>query len=261
MIKEQYATASLRSVHLALDVLEAVATAEDEIGVSDIAAHLNERKGTIFRHLRTLVDRGYLAQHSSTQRYRLGYRAHLLGQMAPDGSDMIASSTDAMKTLRDATGQTVVLSAVESNAVVVLKTVLGTSTFEIGVKPGSKLPVRSSAQGKIALAFAAHPLQLKSAKEARSPNSSQSDPVKLQRELAEVRKKGWATAPEEMMAGINALAAPILNEGGVCVGVVALVGLLQFIPAKPDSGQVAAVRAAALDISARMGYREQAIRA
>lgn len=174
---------------------------------------------------------------------------------------MIASSTDAMKTLRDATGQTVVLSAIESNAVVVLKTVLGTSTFEIGVKPGSKLPVRSSAQGKIALAFAAHPLQMKSAKEARSPNSSQSDPAKLQRELAEVRKKGWATAPEEMMAGINALAAPILNEGGVCVGVVALVGLLQFIPAKPDSGQVAAVRAAALDISARMGYREQAIRA
>ena len=93
MIKEQYATASLRSVHLALDVLEAVTTAEHEIGVSDIAARLNERKGTIFRHLRTLVDRGYLAQRASTQRYHLGHRAYLLGQMASDASDQIGRAS------------------------------------------------------------------------------------------------------------------------------------------------------------------------
>src|SRR3569623_586031 len=58
----------VRSVQLALDVLEAVAFASDELGVTQIASRLGVAKGSVFRHLSTLVDRGYLNQNSLTAR-------------------------------------------------------------------------------------------------------------------------------------------------------------------------------------------------
>ena len=65
----------VKSVHLAFEVLEAVAFGPGEIGVSELANKLQTTKGTVFRHLQTLVERGYLIQNASTQRYRVGARA------------------------------------------------------------------------------------------------------------------------------------------------------------------------------------------
>ena len=47
----------VRSVQLALDVLERVASAGDGVGVSELAVQLGTTKGSVFRHLKTLVDR------------------------------------------------------------------------------------------------------------------------------------------------------------------------------------------------------------
>jgi IclR family KDG regulon transcriptional repressor len=263
-MKEQYSSAGLRSVHLALDVLEAVASAQDEIGVSEVAAQLNERKGTVFRHLRTLTERGYLVQRASSQRYRLGVRAHLLGRAASEGADVLANAKEAMNGLRDATGQSVVLSAVGSREMIVLDTVLGTHTFKIGVKPGSELPMHASAQGIVALAHGEKKgLLERSAKDARFGDVPPIDLARVRREFPQVLRRGWGAAPQETrdMLGINALAAPILDEYGTCVAVVAIVGLVRFIPIKADARQIAAVRAAANDISTRIGYRKGAMTA
>ena len=56
----------VRSVQLAIDVLEAVAFAPEEMGVTQIAERLSVTKGSVFRHLKTLVDRGYLSQNAAT---------------------------------------------------------------------------------------------------------------------------------------------------------------------------------------------------
>jgi DNA-binding IclR family transcriptional regulator len=263
-MKEQYSSVGLRSVHLALDVLEAVAGAEDEIGVSEVAAQLKERKGTVFRHLRTLTERGYLVQRASNQRYRLGIRAHLLSRAASDGADVLANSTEAMNALRDATGQSVVLSAVGSREMIVLDTVLGTHTVKIGVKAGSDLPMHASAQGIVALAHIEKKgLLERSAKNARFRDLPPIDLARVQRELPQIARRGWAAAPEEIrdMLGINALAAPILDEYGTCVAAIAIVGLVRFVPIKADARQIAALRTAAAEISSRIGYRKEAIRA
>ncbi len=246
----------VKSVQVTLDVLEAVAFSPDEVGVTELAGRLGLTKGTIFRHLKTLVERGYLAQNPATTRYRLGIKSHLLGRLAGASIDLLAAAEPAMKSLRDATGQTVVLSAVEPRAVRVVSTLMGKSPIEIGVRPGSELQFHASAQGKVALAFSRRPLLVRLEKQAltRLTDNTITDVALLRREIERVRNQGWAAAPEQVMLGINAIAAPILDQTGDGIAAVAICGSIQFLRQRPDPAQITAVKAAAAQISRNLGF-------
>lgn len=250
-------TASLRvkSVGNTLDVLEAVAFAGRDVGVTELARQLGLTKATIFRHLKTLLDRGYIAKTATTSRYRLGIKSHLLGRMASASIDLLAASEHAMQELRDRTGETVVLSAVEPKAVRVVTMLKGKSPFEIGVRSGSELLFHASAQGKIALAFN-RDLATKLQRRALSRLTDQTitNWAQVQRELDAIRNRGWATAPEQVVLGLNAVAAPIFDERGTCIGAVAIVGSIQFIRKNPDPQQATAVVRTAARISQNLGY-------
>ena len=82
-------SAGVRSVNLALDILEAVGFADEELGVTQIATRLHVAKGSVHRHLYTLVERGYLAQNPATSRYTIGPKSRLLARLARVGRGVI----------------------------------------------------------------------------------------------------------------------------------------------------------------------------
>jgi DNA-binding IclR family transcriptional regulator len=254
--KTERESAGVKSLLLALDALEQIAAAEAELGVTDLANKLGVAKGSIFRHLKTLAERGYLLQNAETGRYRLGPRARLLGQLAGEDTDLLSASQDIMRGLSEQTGQTAVISAVIVDRLIVLATRLAKSPVEIGVRPGSTLSLHASAQGKVALAFSKHLSLAHLGKRPlpRLTNRTVASWKSLADEIELVSQRGWATAPEEVYLGINGLAAPIFDASGDCIGTVALVGLLQHIPRDPHSYQVDAVLKAATTVSSRLGY-------
>ena len=65
---------------------------------------------------------------------------------------------------------------------------------------------------------------------------------------------GYAAAPEEAMLGINAVAAPIFDDKDACIAALAVVGSIQFLPAKPDAAAISALKAAAQRISRKLGH-------
>ncbi len=247
----------VKAVHLAFDVLEAVAAEPGDVGVSELALRLGTTKGTVFRHLQTLVDRGYLAQNPATARYRLGVRAHLLGQATSGRIDLLAAAEGPMRALREAVGTTVVISAISARGVTVLATVLGKSALEIGVRPGSDLALHSTAQGRVAAAFGPAALRQKLLRSDLPGRTllTRRDRPGLEAALDQCRAAGYATAPEEEMLGINALAMPLFGDADQAVGALALVGSIQHVPALPDSAQIAALRRAAIEISQVLGFR------
>ena len=246
----------IKSVHVALDVLEAIAQAQDGLGVSELAARLASTKATVYRHLRTLLERGYVVQDASS-RYRLGIQAHLLGQAASYRVDLIAQSRQAIAALREETGETITISAVGARSVVVLETTFGNSRFEIGVRPGTEMQLHSSAQGKIALAFSRQPLMqwLRQRKLERLTEYTICDFDRLAAEVEEARRVGWASAPQEMVLGLNAIAVPIFDNTGDCVGTLGMIGLAQFFGREPSISHLQALKRAAERISANLGYR------
>ena len=257
VLKDDKPAAAIKSVHVTLDILEAISQEKDGVGVSELADRLGSTKATMFRHLRTLLDRGYLTQDLASSRYRLGVRVHLLGRAAAQRVDLLTQSHQAIAELRAETGESVTISAVGTRGVIVLETVFGTSVFEIGVRPGTEMQFHSSAQGKVALAFSRQPLMqwVRNRELERFTEHTVCDYGKLEAEIQEVRAQGWAMAPQEMILGLNAIAVPIFDESEDCVGTLGLVGLVQFIGRQPSPRYLLALKRAGEQISANLGYK------
>ncbi|MCU1720306.1 IclR family transcriptional regulator [Pseudomonas sp. 5P_5.1_Bac1] len=255
-MSEEVKQGGVRSVQLALDVLERVAGADGEIGVSELAVQLGTTKGSVFRHLKTLVDRDYLSQNPQNSRYRLGIQAYVLGRVAASGVDVLSASADAIRDLRDELGLSVVLSVLQGRRLMVVETQLGKSTLEIGVRHGTELQLHCNAQGKVALAFARHLKveQLGAQLPAVTPFTITDLPT-LTQQVEQARNQGWAAAVEEETQGISAIAAPIMGINGELIGTLALVATVQDIHREIDPEQVRALKKAALRTSWNMGFK------
>ena len=64
------------------------------------------------------------------------------------------------------------------------------------------------------------------------------DRTPLRAEVDQIRRQGWAIAPNQSIIGLNALAAPIFDALGTFVGAIAIVDSIQFIPEDPSAKQV-----------------------
>lgn len=250
-------TDAIQSVSLALQVLETLAGARSDMGVTALASSLGTTKSRIHRHLRTLVSLGYISQSEQTERYRIGSRLIALGRAAAGSAELTSVALPHMRTLRDRTGHGVSLGQVEEGGIRILTTLPGTTQIEVGVKPGSLLRYCNSAQGKVALAFMDC-----SRRQALIPPAitaatafTITDPAELSAHLEQIAAQGWATAPNEILLGLNALACPVFDAGGEPVATIAIVSLTQYIATPPRPDQIGAVREAAKAISTELGWR------
>ncbi|WP_439597099.1 IclR family transcriptional regulator [Falsiroseomonas sp.] len=252
-------TTAVRSVLMAVRVLEAMALAGGPLRVSDLARHLGEPKGRVHRHLVTLRLAGLVAQEETTERYHLTWRMFQIGQAAGEQFDLKRVAEPAMHRLRDAVGQSVLLAVPTGGDPLVVHALEAPNKVLISVQPGNRPPAHCSAQGRIMLAFGpaeARARSLAGPLEKLTPHSL-TDPAKLQARLEAVRARGWETAPQEALLGINVLAAPIFAAGQVLVGSLGLVGSVQFVQDPPDAAMLAALQEAAGEISARLGAEPQ----
>lgn len=240
---------------ISLRILEVMAEANAELGVTQLAERLGMPKARVHRHLSSLRQEGYVIQNARSSRYSVGWRLFLLGQKLVRQFDVVSLARPVMEELRDQVGQTIVITTFTDNHVVVLDLVRGHSQLEILLSSGTEYKLHTVAQGKIVLAFGApallerlltHPLA------AATPHTIV-DADRLRAEIDIVRKRRWAEAPEEVFMGVNALAAPIFHSGGELFGALAIVGSIHFLPAQANPATVDALKSAADKVSAILG--------
>ena len=238
------------------DVLELLAASARPVGVTEIARTLSLSKARVHRNLRALVDRGYARQDADTDRYSAGIKLVVLGEAVREQFNVGAAARPEMVRLRDTTGQAVTTAAPIDGALTVVELVQGRTVIEFGIRPGTQLAYHASAHGRVALAFGSSELRervLAAPLPAWTPHTTV-DASALRREVEIVRRQGWATADGQVLVGVNALAAPILDHGHNWCGSIALVGSSQFIPARPDPAQAMQVTDAARRVSRHLGH-------
>ena len=245
---------TVRSVQLAIDVLETVSFADEEMGVTQIAERLSVTKGSVFRHLHTLVERGYLAQNPATSRYTIGPKSRLLARLAPE-TDLVKIAEGPMRELRDALGHSVVLSEMTPRGALVLATLASTAPIEIGVRSGSELPFHATAQGKVMLAYAPRPFQARilARRFEAFTDKTITSAERLEKSLLDIAKRGYASAPGESMLALNAVAVPIFDSHDACIAALAVVGSIQFLPDKPKRSDIDGLTKASQQISRKLG--------
>jgi DNA-binding IclR family transcriptional regulator len=244
------------TLDLSLQLLERLASSREAIGVSDLAREFAASKATVYRHLQTLLRHGFVRQESPTMRYAAGIKLFILGERLRERFDFLPIAREDMARLRDETGQPATLSALIENQVVVLEVLQGNAVVNFGTQAGTLLDLHASAHGKVALAFGPEGLMercLAKGLKAWTPQTICSAGA-LERAIAQIRSRGWATAPNQVLPGVNGLAAPVFNHVGKYVGAVAIAGSIQYIPASPSAEQIKAVTQAAARISRKLGY-------
>jgi IclR family KDG regulon transcriptional repressor len=244
----------IQSVVVAASVLEALAAAGKPVRLTELAEQLGEAKARIHRHLTTLRSVGLVDQDRSSERYRLGWKLVNLGQAAADQFEIRAIAEPFLLRLRDLARQTVVLSVPVNGEAMVTLVMESANLVTISVRQGARLPAHASAQGRIALAFSPPELQRRilARKLPQLTTRSITDPALIRARLQQIRDQLYEHAPGDTLLGISTLAAPLLDHEDRLVGIVALVGSEQDIPAPVRPEQLRLVQACAAAISAKL---------
>jgi len=255
---EQLDKSANQSTQVAFRIIEEMAPLGEGIRLTDLARRLEMPKPRIYRFLQTLVTIGYVEQDPQTERYSLTLKLFHLGQAIADGTQILTVARPVMIRLRDALHLTTTLSLLEPAGMRVVDIVRVETPVQIVTKPGALLHLHASAQGKLALAFGPPELWdlVRGAPLARLTDDTNTDLARLEAEVAEVRKRGWASAPGEVLPGVNALSAPICDATNTMIGSLNIVGSVQSILREPDISQIEALREAARSISINLGCTE-----
>ncbi len=245
------------TLDLALRMVEFLAMQSRPLALAQIAAHFSASKATVYRHLVTLQRHGFVRQDPETGRYDAGVKLMVLGEALRARFDVLSAARAELMELRDRTGQAVTICALVDGEVVVLELVQGRTLIEFATRPGTRLDFHASAHGKVWLAFGTADLLPRALAAPLKSWTAHTitDPDALAREISLVRQRRWSTAPDEVLTGVNTLAAPIFDHRGTLVGSLAIVGATQFIPPDPPDTQVAEVTGTAARISRSLGWR------
>lgn len=252
------APAGTSTLDLALRAVEYLVQQSRPAALAQIAEALSSSKATIYRHLVTLQRHGFVRQDPQSGRYDAGIKLVMLGEALRQRFDIVAAAREELMTLRDRTGQAVTLCSEIEEQVIVLELIQGRSIIDLATRRGTPMAYHASAHGKIWLSFgpqerlqriAAGPLKAWTATSIVTGEA-------LLAEAATVRERGWATAPDQVITGLNALAAPVFDHRQVLVGSIAIVGATQFIPTIPDPDHIREVVGSAARISRGLNWQD-----
>lgn len=245
---------NIQAVSLALQIIERLAYGGEPRRITELALELGTTKTRIFRHLRTLLNLGYILQDPETERYHVGTRLVHLGSAVAKHFDLAALAVPYMRELREAVQFSVSLGKVTDEGIEVVEALPSISSWlEIGTSIGARLDLHCSAQGKLVLAYGSsdHWKMMEDKGLRRFTDKTKTNVKTLKAEVEAVRKNGWAEAPEELLTGMNALAAPIFDANGALIATLAVLGSIDSLASPPTIKQIAAVKHAAEKITSQ----------
>ena len=229
----------VNSVATAFLILEALARHEGPASLTAISAELDITKTKVHRHLQTLITLGYVKQLGNGGLYTLTAKLRRVAQNTPPSASLLAAAQTVMPQLRDELELSVTLGRASGAGVEILEIARANTLVQVTTQPGALFALDSSAHGKVALAYGSDLFLDSVDPQVIKP---------LRSELATVRKRGWASAPGEILAGINAVAVPLLGSDGELLGSIAALGPIQSVPKDPPARLIEALKQAAQDI-------------
>ncbi|HET7529350.1 MAG TPA: IclR family transcriptional regulator [Mycobacteriales bacterium] len=228
------ARSGVQSLDRAFDLLELLAAAGGELGLSELAASSSLPLPTIHRLMRTLVNRGYARQLPS-RRYALGPGLIHLGDVA--GKMLGAWARPHLQRLVDVTGETANLAILDGDEVVYVGQVPSRHAMRMFTEVGRRFLPHSTGVGKALLAQLAD--DEASALVSRTGLPAQTDrtitdQAVLRRELGRIRTRGYATDDGEQEPGVRCVAVPLV--GAPTLAAVSVSGpVSRLTPAADDT--------------------------
>lgn len=210
------------AVRTALRILEVLSAAREPLGVSEVSRVLGQNKSLTYRLLSTLRDEGWVAAEEPGPRYRMTLVPFQVASQVVRGMDLRAAAAGPLRALWEPLGESVYLAVLHDDACLYLEHLDSRQSVRIAGMVGGSYPLHCAAPGKILLAYGDESLFQRVCDRGlpRRTENTLVRPAALRQELAEVRRRGWATDNEEFGRGILCFAAPVFDHRGSCVAAV-----------------------------------------
>ena len=199
------------TLETALDILDCFHPDLPELAVTEVARRLGIPKSTASRVLKTMAHRGLTEQSQDSKRYSVGPLPLRLGQLYRARTRTLDLVAAAVERLAADTGFTGYVGVLDGADVVILRMVQGRYPVRIVLEPGYRVAAFATAMGLALLARetdAALRTMLPTVM-AHATTGLRKSLAALLRDLASVRRQGWADASEATFPGIRAVGAAV----------------------------------------------------
>ncbi|WP_405717995.1 IclR family transcriptional regulator [Streptomyces sp. NBC_01537] len=245
------------TVRTAADRLLAVLDAFDHrhptLSLTEIAHRADLALTTAHRLVATLTAWGALERDDSGG-YHVGLRLYELAALAPRGIGLRQAAMPFLEDLYEATHENVHLAVRDGLEVVYIERLSGRSAVGVRSQVGARWPLHATGVGLALLAHGSPALQEQVCGQTLTAFTpfTVTDPERLRRMLADVRRTGCAVSDRQITDDALSVAAPVRGPRG---DVMAAVSVVVPVLGAQTQALVPAVRVAARGISRTLGWR------
>lgn len=215
---------TIKSVETSLEIVDEL-QARDGARVSELAAATGKSKGTVHKHLITLLKHDYVVKDGD--QYRIGLRFLDVGGYALHRVDGLQHIEPKVRELADLTGETVQFSVEQRGRSVILYRKAGQKGVFSRARIGKRFYMHQVAGGKAILSQLPEERAREIVSRHGLPSATDetiTDETALFEELEEVRERGYAFNVDESTQGLHAVAVPITGPDGGVLGAFAVAG-------------------------------------
>jgi IclR family transcriptional regulator, KDG regulon repressor len=194
--------------------------------IAELTEATGWHKSSVHKLLVTLNHHGLLDRSEDTKRYSLGIALIGYGQFVLNNLDIANKAKSVLKELSEYSGETANYCILRGNQLVIVDSIESKIALRVAPPVGTMNSVTIKSNGKAVMAFLPEGQVNRILQSEGLPaftNNSITEIDAYHRELAAIRKRGYATDFEEFREGISAISAPVFNSSGQIVGTLSLV--------------------------------------
>jgi len=221
---------TIQSVDRAAALLKAIADNPRPPTVVELAEACDLNRSTAWRLLATLDAHGLIERDPVSQRYSLGYALLRIAASA-DVAPLVRRSHPVLEGLARETGEATNLAVARRFHLVYVDQVDPPQIMAPNWY-GRPVPLHATSTGKAYLAFLS-PEERKAAlpqKLERYTDTTVTDRRRLEQQLLQIRRDGWATCVGELEESLFGASAPVLSKQGRPVAIVSVWGTERRLP-------------------------------
>lgn len=224
--KKNNETYLISSVDNALEVLLALSLKEG-LSIRELSKELGISRSTLYRILRTLQHKDFVRQDIDTEKYSLGFKVFELGTSVKEKFDIRNIAYPYLKELRDSTGETVQLAAVDKEEIVILEIIQGIGELRIFSSAGLRFPITYGNFGKVFLAQKPDDKIIKLIEKYPLKKYAVNSIIEREaflRNLEEVRSLGFSIGIDDPIDCAFCIASPIFDHNQQIIASIGLSG-------------------------------------
>lgn len=221
MAEQQKKDYTVKSVERTIDIVEALREL-GEVRVERIVERTGYSKSSVYSHLVTLEQKGYVIKEGGL--YRLSLRFLTVGNTIRKKMSISETVKPYMGELAEETGTNVAFVVEENGSGVFLHRETGEHPLQTA-QIGKRVPLHVTAAGKAILAFLPEPRVDQIIEEQGLSTVSKNtitDPEQLKNELKTIAEQGYAINHGERIERLRSVAVPLRNRNNYPLGAIAL---------------------------------------